>query len=67
MINASTCFFTHWLLVFLTSVFDVRRYNCSCLSCSYAPRPMKITAFIVESVEKNMSISSTHRCFKILP
>ena len=46
-------FFTHLLLVFLMSIFDVRRYNGSHLNCSYAPRPMKITAFIVESVAKH--------------
>ena len=39
------------LLVFLMSIFDIRRYN----------------AFIDESVEKNKSISSKHEDFKILP
>ena len=39
------------LLVFLMSIFDIRRYN----------------AFIDESVEKSKSISSKHGDFKILP
>ena len=52
MINVNICFFTHLLLVFLMSIFDVTRYDGSYLSCSYAPRPVKFTAFIAESVEK---------------
>ena len=52
LINASICFFIYLLLVFLMSIFDVRRYNGSYLSCSYALRPMKFIAFIAESVEK---------------
>ena len=38
MINATACFFTHFLLVFLMSNFDVRSYNDSYLSYFYAPR-----------------------------
>ena len=49
------------------SVFDFRSYIGSYLSCFYSSRPKKFTAFIVESVEKNKSISSTHGGFKILP
>ena len=64
MINANICVFTNLLLVFLRSIFDARGYDGSYLSWSYAPRPIK---FIVESVEKNKSISSTHGGFKILP
>ena len=67
MINANICFFTHLLLVFLMSIFDVTRYDGSYLSCSYAPRPVKFTAFIAESVEKLKSFCSTRGGFKILP
>ena len=49
------------------STLGVTMYNASYLTYSYAPRPMKFTAFIVESVEKNVSVPSTHRGFKILP
>ena len=45
------------------SIFDVRRYNSSYLSCSYASRPVKFTVFIVESLEKNKSISSNFGLF----
>ena len=67
MINATTCFCTHLLLIFSMSIFDVRRYNGSYLSCSYVPRPMKFTVSIDESVEKVKSISSKHGGFKFLP
>ena len=53
MISATICFFTHFFLVFLMSNFDVRRCNCSYLSCSHALCPMKFTIFIDESLEKN--------------
>ena len=46
MITATICFFTHLLLVFLMSIFDVKRYNRSYLSCGYVPCPVKFTAFI---------------------
>ena len=52
-INATICFFTHFHVVFLMSDFDVRRYNGSYLSCSYASHAMKFTTFIEELVEKN--------------
>ena len=52
MVNATICFFTHFLLVFLMPNVDVRRYNDSYLSYCYAPRPMKLTTFIDESVQK---------------
>ena len=45
-------FFTHLLLVFLISIFDVRRYNGAYLSCAYVSRPMKFTTFIDKSQEK---------------
>ena len=67
MINATILFFTHFLLVFVMSEFDVTRHNGSYLSCCYAPCPMKFTTFIDESVGKNKSISSKHGGFKILP
>ena len=67
MINATICFFTYFLLVFLMSNFDVKRYNGLYLSCCYAPRPIKFTFFIDESVGKSKSISSPHGGFKILP
>ena len=66
MIYATICFFTHFLLAFLMSKFDVRRYNGSYLSCFYASRPMKFTTFIDESVEKK-KISNTRGGFKVLP
>ena len=56
MINATISFFTHFLLVFLMSIFDVRGYNGSCWSCSYAPRPVKFTTVIDKSVRKNNPI-----------
>ena len=49
------------------SNFDVRRYNGSYLSCSYASRAMKFTTFIEELVEKDKSIFNTHGGFKIVP
>ena len=52
IIDATLCFFTHLLLVFLTSISDIKRYNGSYLSCSYDTRPMKFTVFISELVEK---------------
>ena len=66
-INATICFFTHFHVVFLMSNFDVRRYNGSYLSCSYASRAMKFTTFIDELVEKDKSIFNTHGGFKIVP
>ena len=48
------------------SIFDVRRYV-SYLNCSFVPHPVKFTAFISKSVEKNKSISSKHGGFKVLP
>ena len=66
MINATICLLTHLLLVLLVSFFDVRRYNGSYLSCSYAPCPMRFTAFIVESVVKNYQFPAIHGGFKIL-
>ena len=35
------------------SIFDVTRYSGSYLSSSHAPSPIKFTAVIDESVEKN--------------
>ena len=70
MINATNSFLTLIAFAFsfsLMSFFDVRRYNASYLSCSYAPRPMKFIAFIDELVEENKSISSKRGSFKILP
>ena len=54
MINATICcfFFTYLPLAFLMSIFDVRRYNGSYLSCSYAAHSMEFTASIDVSVEK---------------
>ena len=67
-INATIWFFTHFHLVFfLMSTFDVRRYNSSYLSCSYAPHAMKFTTFIEELEENNKSIFNTYEGFKILP
>ena len=34
MINATICFFTHLLLVFLMSNFDVRKYDGASLCCA---------------------------------
>ena len=48
------------------SPFDVRKYNGSYLSCSYAPSPMKSSTFIDEWVAQNKSISNSHEGFKIL-
>ena len=66
MINATICFFSHLLLVFLMPDFYVRRYDGTYLSWAYIPRQMKFTMSIDESVEKNKPISSKHRGFKIL-
>ena len=45
---------------FLMSNFDVRRYNGSYLSCSYAPCPMKFTTFIDESVQEKINQFPSH-------
>ena len=59
MINAAIVL-THLRLVFLTSIFDMRRYDRACLTCAYGPCPVRSTAFFDESVEKNKSVSSKH-------
>ena len=58
MTNATFCFFTHLLFIFLISIFDVERFNDAYLSCTYVPRTVKFTTFIDESVGKYKSISS---------
>ena len=60
-------FFAHLLLVFLIPIFDAIRYNSAYLSCAYAPRTIKFTTPIDESIGKNKSISSKHGGYKILP
>ena len=42
------------------SIFHIKSYNGSYLSCFYVLCPMKLTAFIDESPEKDISFSSTH-------
>ena len=59
MINA-TVSVTDMLLVFLNSIFDIKRYNGACLSLADVPRPMKIITFTDESEVKNKSIFSIH-------
>ena len=68
MTNATICFFTYFLLVFLMSVFHVRKCNGSYLSCFYEPpsRGIKFTISIDELVQKNQPISCTHVGFKVL-
>ena len=66
MINATFCFFTHLLFVFLISIFDIKRFNDAYLSCTYVPRTVKFTTFIDESVGKNKLISSKPAGHKIL-
>ena len=41
--------------------------NGAYFSCAYAPRTIKFATFIDHSVEKNKSIYSKHRDYKILP
>ena len=53
------------LMIFLLICF-LFAILCKFLSCAYVPQPRKFTAFIDESVEKNKSISSKLRGFKIL-
>ena len=45
MTNATICFFNHLLLVFLNSIFDIRRYNGSHLSYAYIPPSDEIYYF----------------------
>ena len=60
MVNANTCFFNHLIVVFLISIFEVRRCNSAYLSCVYVPRLVKFTTFIDESVGKNKLVSRIH-------
>ena len=45
--------FTHLLLVFLISIFDVKRHDSAYLSCANSPPSIELTAFIDKPVEKN--------------
>ena len=68
MTNATISFFTYFLLVFLMSIFHVRKCNGSYLSCFYESpsRGMKFNTSIDELVQKNKPISSTQVGFKVL-
>ena len=50
IINTTICFF-NLLLVFLMSIFDIRRYGGAYLSC--ASRLIILTTHVDESIEKN--------------
>ena len=66
--NNKCCYllFYSYPLSFIKSIFDVRSYNGSYMSCPYAPCLNKFTTFIDESVSKNKLISSSHGRFKTL-
>ena len=45
-------FYSSAFIIFLISIFHVRRYDGEYLSCAYVPCTMKFTTFIDESVAK---------------
>ena len=51
MLNATICIFYAFAFMFLTSIFDLRRYN-----DAYVPGTMKFTTFIDELVGKNINL-----------